>query len=120
MYKHWTEKLVSKLEAVVQPNPNMRYGDMLIDKMGTDMMLNQRDQRMRNLEYLGTDMIDAGIAFGATTVYGSNLIKVGKAQQSLGGVEKEFVASSYKAFIIPFRKFLDDDMKTVTVSCDEF
>ena len=90
---------------------DMRYGEMLIEKMGTEI---KRD-RLRNLEYLGNDMIDAGISFGPTTYYGSTLVKVGKAQQCLGQAEKEFVINSYRTLIIPFRKFLDEDMKTVAV-----
>ena len=31
---------------------------------------------MRNLEWLGADMVSAGIEFGPATVYGSTLIKV--------------------------------------------
>lgn len=87
----------------------MRYGDLLIEKMGNEI---KRD-RLRNLEYLGNDMIDAGIAFGPSTVYGNALVKVGKTQQQLGQTEKDFVLNSYRTFIIPFRKFLDEDMKTI-------
>lgn len=88
----------------------MRYGDLLIEKMqGTEI---KRD-RLRNLEYLGNDMIDAGIAFGPSTVYGNALVKVGKTQQALGETERSFVVESYRTFIIPFRKFLDEDMKTI-------
>ena len=83
---------------------------MLIEKMGTEI---KREHRLRNLEYLGNDMIDAGIAFGPTTVYGAALVKVGKSQQMLGQTEKEFVQESYRSFIIPFRKFLEEDMKTI-------
>ena len=88
---------------------DMRYGDLLIEKMGTEI---KRD-RLRNLEYLGNDMIDAGIAFGPSTVYGGALVKVGKTEQLLGQAEKDFVLNSYRTFIIPFRKFLDEDMKTI-------
>lgn len=111
IYKQWTERIVAKLEAVVQPNPNMRYGDLLIERMGTEI---RREDRLRNLEYLGNDMIDAGIAFGPSTVYGNALVKVGKTQQALGQTEKDFVVASYRTFIIPFRKFIDEDMKTIT------
>lgn len=128
--KQWTERIVAKLEAVIQPNPSkksamiylmiqlfffcfyldMRYGDILIERMGTEV---KRD-RLRNLEYLGNDMIDAGIAFNPSSVYGNALVKVGKAQQNLGQTERDFVANSYRTFIIPLRKFLEEDMKTIT------
>ncbi|XP_054164203.1 endophilin-B1-like isoform X3 [Oppia nitens] len=107
--KLWTERIVSKTEAVLQPNPNTRYGDMIFDKIGP-----LKGERTRNLEALGTDMIDAGVEYGPGTVYGSALIKVGKAQQSLGGTEREFVANSDRNFVQPLRKFLDEDMRTIT------
>lgn len=89
----------------------MRYGDMLIERMGTEI---KRD-RLRNLEYLGNDMIEAGIAFGPSTLYGNCLVKVGKHQTSLGQAEKTFVQNTYRTIIIPLRKFLDEDMKTIAV-----
>ncbi|UXI21776.1 anaphase-promoting complex subunit [Sarcoptes scabiei] len=58
-------------------------------------------------------MVDAGIACGPTTLYGDALMKVGKHQICLGQAEKEFVQQSYRTIIIPLRKFLDEDMKTI-------
>jgi endophilin-B len=84
---------------------------MIFEKLGPD----NKKERMRNLEWLGADMIDAGIEFGPGTVYGSALIKVGKAQQSLGQTEREFVANSFRTFVQPLKKFLDEDMRTITV-----
>lgn len=71
---------------------------------------------MRNQEWLGGDLIDYGVEFGPGTVYGSALVKVGQAQQRLGETEREFVAISYKKFVRPLRKFLDEDMRTAMVS----
>jgi len=85
---------------------------MIFEKLGPE----SKKERMRNLEWLGADMIDAGIEFGPGTVYGSALIKVGKAQQNLGQTEREFVANSYRSFVQPLKKFLDEDMRTITVS----
>ena len=78
-------------------NLDTRYGDMIFDKLGP--IPDNKKERMRNMECLGTDMIDAGIEFGPGTVYGSALIKVGKAQQNLGLTEREFVANSYRNFV---------------------
>lgn len=61
-------------------------------------------------------MIDAGIEFGPGTVYGNSLIKVGQTQQKLGVVERDFVTTSYKGFVQPLRKFLDEDMRIITVT----
>ena len=84
---------------------------MLFDRLDPE----GRKERMRNLEWLGSDMIDAGIEFGPGTVYGSALIKVGKTQQNLGQTERNFVTGAYRGFVQPLRKFLDEDMKTITV-----
>lgn len=84
---------------------------MIFDKLGPD----NKKERMRNLESLGTDMIDAGIEFGPGTVYGSALIKVGKAEQNLGQTEREFVSKAFNNFVQPLKKFLDEDMRTITV-----
>jgi endophilin-B len=84
---------------------------MIFEKLGPDT----KRERMRNLGFLGADMIDAGIEFGPGTVYGSALIKVGKAQQSLGQTEREFITNAYRTFVHPLKKFLDEDMRTITV-----
>lgn len=108
--KLWTERIVSKTESVLQPNPNTRYGDMIFEKLGPD----NKKERMRNLELLGADMIDAGIEFGPNTVYGNALIKVGKAEQNLGITERDFVTNAYRSFVQPLKKFLEEDMRTIT------
>ena len=84
---------------------------MIFDKLGPD----SKKERMRNLESLGTDMIDAGIEFGPVTVYGTALIKVGKAEQNLGQTEREFVSKTFNNFVQPLKKFLDEYMRTITV-----
>ncbi|KAI1289872.1 Endophilin-B1 [Halotydeus destructor] len=105
--KRWTEKIAANTEAVLQPNPNTRVEDYLFEKFDK-----QREQeRMRNLEWLGADMIDAGNDFGSDTVYGSALAKVGLTQQRLGETEREYVGLSYRDFIRPLKSFLDGDMK---------
>ena len=72
-------------------------------------------ERMRNLEWLGADMIGAGIEFGPGTVYGSALIKVGQTEQKLGETERDFVTSSFEGFVCPLSKFLNEDMRAITV-----
>src|SRR5258705_453528 len=74
------------------------------------------NERMRNLEWLGGDMIDAGVEFGQNTVYGQALMKVGQAQQRLGETEREFVTQSYRGFVGPLRNYLNGDMRMITVN----
>ena len=40
-----------------------------------------KNERMSNLEYLGSDMIEAGNEFGTTTPYGSSLVRVGQTEK---------------------------------------
>ncbi|XP_064458217.1 endophilin-B1-like isoform X2 [Ornithodoros turicata] len=105
--KFWTERLLSKTEAVIQPNPNVRVEDYLFEK------LDKKRERHNNTELLGQDMIDAGTEFGPGTSYGSALIKVGQAQQRLGRAERDFGRSVHTNFAQPLAKFLEGDMKTI-------
>lgn len=105
--KFWTERLVGKTEAVLQPNPNVRVEDYLFEK------LDKKRDRLNNAELLGQDMIDAGTDFGPGTSYGSALIKVGQAQQKLGQAERDFGRLVHTNFVQPLRRFLEGDMKTI-------
>ena len=108
MTKSFTEKILYNTEAVLIPNPGIRIGDFIYDKMEK-----KRPSRLSNLEYLGLDMIEAGNEFGPGTVYGSTLVKVGQCEQKLGQTEREFVRSAIMCFTQNLRKFLDGEMKTI-------
>ena len=51
------------------------FDSVPVDKIGI------KNERMSNLEYLGTDMIEAGNEFGTTTPYGAALIRVGQTEK---------------------------------------
>lgn len=106
--KLWTEKLLSDTEAVLTPNPGNRVEDFLFDKIDK-----KRPNRLSNLEYLGLDMIDAGNEYGPGTAYGSALLKVGQCEQKLGTTQRDFIAAANHSMIVPFRKFLEGEMKTI-------
>ena len=53
------------------------FDNVPMDKLGL------KNERLTNLEYLGTDMIEAGNEFGNETPYGSALIRVGQSEQRL-------------------------------------
>lgn len=105
--KLWTERLVTKTEAVLEPNPNVRMEGYLFDK------LEKKRDRLNNLEALGQDMLDAGASFGPGTAYGSALIKVGQAEKNLGSAERDFGRTVHTHFLQPLRRFLEGDMKTI-------
>lgn len=54
---------------VLEPNPNYQMTDYVLEKF------DKKQDRLRNLEQLGLDMIESGLEFGASTIYGSALIK---------------------------------------------
>lgn len=72
---------------------------------------------MRNLEWLGSNMISAGQDLTPGDLYGSALIKAGQTQLKLGQYEREFAAKADRDFIKPLKKFLDEDAKALGVSC---
>ncbi|XP_070163108.1 endophilin-B1 isoform X2 [Polyergus mexicanus] len=107
--KTWTEKILRNMEAVLTPNPGNRIEDFFFEKIDK-----KRPNRLSNLEYVGTDMIEAGNDFGPGIAYGSALIKVGQCQQKLGQIERDFIGTAANCYIQPLRKFLDGEMKTVS------
>lgn len=111
--KSWTEKLVASGEAVLQPNPGTRVEDYLIEKLA---VAEKRKERLRNLEWLGSNMVAAGQELTPGDTYGSALIKSGHTQLKLGQIEREFASKADRDFIKPLKKFLDEEAKALTVS----
>lgn len=107
--KLWTEKILKNTEAVLTPNPGNRVEDFLFEKIEK-----KKPNRLSNLEYLGQDMIDAANDFGPGTAYGSTLLKVGMCEQKVGKNEREFITNANSAYLLPLKKYLDEEMKTIT------
>ncbi|XP_033220460.1 endophilin-B1 isoform X2 [Belonocnema kinseyi] len=107
--KTWTEKILRNMEAMLTPNPGNRIEDFFYEKIDK-----RKPNRLSNLEYVGQDMIDAGNEFGPGIAYGSALIKVGRCQQKLGQIERDFIGTSANCYIQPLRKFLEGEMKTIS------
>lgn len=111
--KSWTEKIVASAETVLQPNPGARVEDYLIEKLAA---ADKRKERLRSLEWLGSNMVAAGQELTPGDTYGSALIKCGQAQLKIGQIEREYAAKADRDFIKPLKKFLDEDAKALTVS----
>lgn len=109
--KSWTEKIVASTESVLQPNPGTRVEDYLIEKLAA---AEKRKERLRNLEWLGSNMVAAGQELTPGDTYGSALIKSGQTQLKVGQIEREFAAKAERDFIKPLKKFLDEDAKALT------
>ncbi|UJR14766.1 hypothetical protein I4U23_001756 [Adineta vaga] len=107
--KAWTERLISHVETVLQPNPNERLEDFILTK------LDQKTTNKANIiEQLGQCMNDAGNDFGSSTQYGSTLIKCGQTHQKLGLAYKDFIQSAAMGFMQPLRSYLEGEMKSIT------
>ncbi|KIH57091.1 BAR domain protein [Ancylostoma duodenale] len=105
-----TRRLLSCIESYLQPNPTIRMEEVFYEKLE---LKKDHAGRMNNLELLAQAMSDAGEEFGSTTPYGSALVKIAQTEQKLGQAEKEFVTSSASQTLLPIRRFLEGDMKTI-------
>uniref|UniRef100_A0A7E4VKJ8 BAR domain-containing protein n=1 Tax=Panagrellus redivivus TaxID=6233 RepID=A0A7E4VKJ8_PANRE len=104
-----TKKLLACLESYLQPNPTVRMEDVFYEKLE----LKKEGSRQSNLEHLGQAMQDAATEFGESTPYGAALARVAVTEFSLGNAEREFISSSANNTLLPIRRFLEGDMKTI-------
>ena len=79
------------------------FDNIPVDKLGL------KNERLTNLEYLGGDMLEAGEEFGGDSPYGAALVRVGYAEQRLGGLEKEFIQGVNKGMIMPLQRQVLND-----------
>lgn len=82
--------------------------------------LKKDNSRPNNLEHLGQAMMDAGNEFGPTTAYGSALMKVAQTELKLGAHEHEFLNATAANTLVPIRRFLEGDMKTIQVTSSPY
>jgi len=75
--------------------------------------LKKEGNRANNLEHLGQAMVDAGNEFGPSTPYGNALLKVGQTEYKIGSAEREFISSAASSTLLPIRRFLEGDMRTI-------
>lgn len=110
--KNYTERIKNNATAVVLPNPAQRAESLFFDNVPVDK-IGIKNERLTNLEYLGTDMIEGGNEFGAHTPYGAALIRVGQTEQKLGMIEKDYIRGMNDGLISPLQRFLDGEMKNI-------
>jgi len=111
--KSYTERLVKNTDAVLVPNPAARAESMFFENVPVDK-IGIKNERQTNLEYLSTDMIEAGNEFGAGTPYGAALIRVGQTQSKLGEAEKLYIRVGHEGMVEPLQRFLDGEMKNIS------
>uniref|UniRef100_A0A1I7RWR3 BAR domain-containing protein n=1 Tax=Bursaphelenchus xylophilus TaxID=6326 RepID=A0A1I7RWR3_BURXY len=104
-----TKKLLNSIEGYLQPNPTVRMEDVFYEKLE----LKKESHRQNNLEALGKAMLDAGNEFGPTSPYGSALLKIAKTETAIGQRESEFINTAAANCLLPIRRFLEGDMRTI-------
>ncbi|OZC10891.1 BAR domain protein [Onchocerca flexuosa] len=105
-----TKRLLSAMESYLQPNPTIRMEEVFYEKLEL-----RKENRLNNLEQLAQAMNEAGNEFGAGTPYGSALLKAAQAEFKLGAGERDFINSCASNTLLPVRRFLEGDMKTIQV-----
>ncbi|CCQ25695.1 SH3 domain-containing GRB2-like protein B1 [Caenorhabditis elegans] len=105
-----TRRLLSAIEGYLQPNPTVRMEEVFYEKLE---LKKDGAIRQNNLEQLSTAMTEAGEQFGETTPYGSALLKVAQTENRLGQAERELCGQAATNTLLPIRRFLEGDMKTI-------
>lgn len=106
--KLWTERIVSEVETMLDPNPTSRLQSKVFDAMST-----AKATKLNVYDVLGTALIDAGNDLGNNLPYGDSLVKTGSVQQKIAGAQREYSQAVAKVLINPLKNFLDGDMKTI-------
>uniref|UniRef100_A0A1I7UQ53 BAR domain-containing protein n=1 Tax=Caenorhabditis tropicalis TaxID=1561998 RepID=A0A1I7UQ53_9PELO len=105
-----TRRLLSAIEGYLQPNPTVRMEEVFYEKLE---LKKDGVVRQNNLEQLSTAMTEAGETFGETTPYGTALLKVAQTENRLGQAERELCGQAATNTLLPIRRFLEGDMKTI-------
>lgn len=105
-----TRRLLSCIEGYLQPNPTIRMEEVFYEKLE---LKKDNAARLNSLEHMAQAMSDAGEEFGNATPYGSALIKIAQSERKLGQAEREFVTASASQTLLPIRRFLEGDMRTI-------
>ena len=115
--KNLTEKIISNTTSVLQPNPNERIENLVLNTLDKT---HGHKVKPNNLELLGHCFVDASNESGYGYPYGAMLAKVGEAETKLGQQEREFVGKSSEVFLSPLKEFLGGQMKSIQVKFTGF
>uniref|UniRef100_A0A1W7RAL7 Endophilin-B1 n=1 Tax=Hadrurus spadix TaxID=141984 RepID=A0A1W7RAL7_9SCOR len=103
-----TEKILDKVETILQPNPNVRAEEFLLEKMEK-----KGQNRKSSFDILSEEFIEAASDLGIDLPYGNALLKTGKTFQNIARAEKEYVRTILLQYVQPLRKFLENDFKAI-------
>lgn len=106
-------KMTEAVEALLQPNPNLRMEKFVLSKIDSTNTLG-RPEDVSNHEQLGRTLTAAAKPVANTNPKLSEVIAaVGKGEMSIAAEEKKFVALSKECVCRPFRSFIENDAKTI-------
>ncbi|KAL3083409.1 hypothetical protein niasHS_011211 [Heterodera schachtii] len=105
-----SKKLLSAMEAYLQPNPALRMGDLFYEKME---ITSPAPNRSNTLEYLSEAMQEAAQSFGTETPFGGALQKIAQTEAKLGAAEKEMVQTTAGQTLVPIKRFLEGEMRNI-------
>lgn len=128
-----TRRLLSAMESYLQPNPALRVEGIFYEKLDlrketnrlsnldmrkegnrpTTIEMLKANMRLNNLELLAQAMNGAGNEFGAGTPYGSALLKMAQAEFRIAAAERDFINGCASNTLLPIRRFIEGDMKTI-------
>uniref|UniRef100_A0A914HI21 BAR domain-containing protein n=1 Tax=Globodera rostochiensis TaxID=31243 RepID=A0A914HI21_GLORO len=97
------KKLLSAIEAYLQPNPNIRVLDPRKDK----------SSRQNNIDHLGEAMKETATALGSDTQYGGALLRTAQTEAQLGAAERQLVQTVTTQTMAGIRHILDVDLKNI-------
>ena len=106
--KALADKLVTNIQAVIQPNPSARMEEFMYSQLDK-----KTPSRPTNASTLGQVMQDGATEMGSEMAYGSTLVKVGSCMKRIGIAEKDFMNESMNNAVQPLKSSLDDEMKTI-------
>ncbi|CAN0351742.1 unnamed protein product [Lampetra planeri] len=103
-----SEGLVHHVQALLQPNPNIRMEEFLLGKLDR-----KAPARPTALEQLGQAMTEAANDLGPATAYGRALLRCGETEQRLGLAQRDFARAASATFLRPLQSFLDSDCRAI-------
>jgi endophilin-B len=98
--KMYTEKMVGSLEIFLQPDPAIR------------ILPGLTHEGLNKPEALGAEMGHLGAKLQGSP-YGTALKAGEQAYSKIGASEREFLAAAHQQYMIPVKRFLNEDLKTL-------
>lgn len=107
--KIMTERMLTQVVTMMQPNPNVRLEDWARTKLDRP-----KPSRMNAHNLLGSELTKASQVFGLETQYGTYLSHCGEVEVKIGECQQRFEDRVMKDVVTPLKAFLEIDIKNIT------